>query len=100
MAGNEWKPAWESVYTSNMARRFDILHRDVMLRGGKMVRGRFNAQTPGLVFAHHLVRLVEKQAEVGEDHPELLPAVAVLELPQQISRQLVLQNRKRKQVEF
>lgn len=31
---------------------------------------------------HHLVRLVEKQTEVGEDHPELLPAVAVLELPQ------------------
>lgn len=29
-----------------------------------------------------LVRLVEKQAEVGEDNPELLPAVAVLELPQ------------------
>lgn len=28
-----------------------------------------------------LVRLVEKQAEVGEDNPELLPAVAVLELP-------------------
>ena len=34
------------------------------------------------VNVHHLVRLVEKQAEVGEDHPELLPAVAVLELPQ------------------
>lgn len=29
----------------------------------------------------YLVRLVEKQAEVGEDNPELLPAVAVLELP-------------------
>lgn len=29
----------------------------------------------------HLVRLVEEQAEVGEDDPELLPAVAVLELP-------------------
>lgn len=34
------------------------------------------------VFVHYLVRLVEKQAEVGEDDPELLPAVAVLELPQ------------------
>ena len=30
----------------------------------------------------HLVGLVEEQAEVGEDHPQLLPAVAVLELPQ------------------
>lgn len=29
--------------------------------------------------------LVEEQAEVGEDHPELLPAVAVLKLPQQVS---------------
>lgn len=34
-----------------------------------------------LVKGHHLVRLVEKQAEVCEDDPELLPAVAVLELP-------------------
>ena len=34
--------------------------------------------------------LVEEQAEAGEDHPELLPAVAVLELPQQVPRQLVL----------
>lgn len=32
-----------------------------------------------------LVGLVEEQAEVGEDHPEFLPAVAVLELPQQVS---------------
>ena len=37
-----------------------------------------------------LVSLVEEQAEVGEDDPELLPAVAVLELPQQVTRELVL----------
>jgi len=38
------------------------------------------------------VSLVEEQAEVGEDHPEFLPAVAVLELPQQVTRQLVLRR--------
>ena len=36
--------------------------------------------------------LVEEQTEVGEDHPELLPAVAVLELSQQVPRELVLQR--------
>jgi len=36
--------------------------------------------------------LVEVEAEVGEDDPELLPAVAVLELSQQVPRQLVLQR--------
>lgn len=36
--------------------------------------------------------LVEEQAEVGEDHPELLPAVAVLELPQEVTGQLVLRH--------
>jgi len=40
------------------------------------------------------VGLVEEQAEVGEDHPELLPAVTVLELPQQVTRQLVLEKEK------
>lgn len=35
---------------------------------------------------------VEEQAEVGENHPELLPAVAVLELPQEVTGQLVLQG--------
>lgn len=39
-----------------------------------------------------LVGLVEEQAEVGEDHPQLLPAVTVLELPQEVTRQLVLQQ--------
>lgn len=39
--------------------------------------------------------LIEEQAEVGEDHPELLPAVAVFELPQQVSRQLILQRRRK-----
>lgn len=42
----------------------------------------FTGQTETGVSARHLVRLVEEQAEVGEDDPELLPAVAVLELPQ------------------
>lgn len=32
----------------------------------------------------HLVGLVEEEAEVGEDHPQLLPAIAVLELPQKV----------------
>lgn len=32
-----------------------------------------------------LVRLVEEEAEVGKDHPEFLPAVAVFKLPQQVS---------------
>lgn len=50
-------------------------------------------QTETVVHGAHLVRLVEEQAEVGEDHPQLLPAVAVLELPQQVSRQLILQRR-------
>ena len=40
--------------------------------------------------------LVEEQAEVGEDHPQLLPAVAVLELPQEVPRQLVLDGLKTK----
>lgn len=34
--------------------------------------------------------LVEEEAKVGEDHPELLPAITVLELPQQVARELVL----------
>lgn len=37
------------------------------------------------VCTSYLVRLVEKEAEVGEDHPEFLPAVAVLKLPQQVA---------------
>lgn len=34
--------------------------------------------------------LVEEQAEVGEHNPELLPAVTVLELPQEVTGELVL----------
>jgi hypothetical protein len=34
---------------------------------------------------------VKVETEVGKDHPELLPPVRVLELSEQISRQLVLQ---------
>lgn len=40
----------------------------------------------------HLMGLVEEEAEVGEDHPELLPTVTVLKLPQQVTRQLVLET--------
>lgn len=40
----------------------------------------------------YLVRFVEEQAEVGEDHPQLLPAIAVLELSQQVPRELVLRD--------
>ena len=37
-----------------------------------------------ITWSSDLVSLVEEQAEVGEDHPQLLPAVAVLELPQEV----------------
>lgn len=40
--------------------------------------------------SRYLVGLVEEQTEVGEDHPQFLPAVTVLKLPQQVARQLVL----------
>lgn len=48
---------------------------------GEVVMHSLDKQQELRVKVHHLVRLVEKQAEVCEDHPELLPAVAVLELP-------------------
>ena len=35
---------------------------------------------------------VEEQAEIGEDHPEFLPAIAIFELSQQVSRKLVLKE--------
>ena len=49
-------------------------------------RGRGSGQREGVqsLEGHHLVGLVEEEAEVGEDHPQLLPAVAVLELPQEV----------------
>jgi len=40
----------------------------------------------------YLIGFVEEEAEVGEDDPELLPAVAVLELAQQEAAQLVLKQ--------
>lgn len=40
--------------------------------------------------------LVEEQAEVGEDNPQFLPAIAVLELPQQIPRELVLAQKEKR----
>lgn len=40
-----------------------------------------------------LERLVEEQAEIGEHNPQLLPAVAVFELAQQKTAQLVLRIR-------
>lgn len=39
------------------------------------------------------MRFVEEEAEVREDHPQLLPPVAVFEFPQQVPRQLILQDR-------
>lgn len=36
---------------------------------------------------------VEKHAEVGEYHPEFLPPIAILELSQKVSRELVLKIR-------
>ena len=35
---------------------------------------------------------VEVEAEVGEDHPKLLPAVGVLELAEEVAGELVLQG--------
>lgn len=81
-----------------MTQRFHIRHRHVMFwipEEGKQSEGGCNTsagQTEAAVNGAHLVRLVEEQAEVGEDHPQLLPAVAVLELPQQVSRQLILER--------
>ena len=90
------------MFISNVAERFVIQHTGVVLLGPKEDkhfewRKAKRAMWAGEGFVvcsldtkqkprvHHLVRLVEKQAEVGEDNPELLPAVAVLEFPQQIS---------------
>ena len=39
------------------------------------------------------MRLVEEQAEVCEDYPQLLPSIAVFEFPQQVPRQLILQDK-------
>lgn len=46
-----------------------------------------------------LVSLVEEQAEVGENDPEFLPAIAVLELPQEVTWELVLHRGKEQQIE-
>lgn len=45
----------------------------------------------------NLMGLVKEQTEVGEDHPKLLPAIAILEFSQQISGQLVLYGNKKTQ---
>lgn len=42
------------------------------------------------LLAFYLVCFVEEQGEVGENHPEFLPAVAVFKLSEQISWELVL----------
>lgn len=42
----------------------------------------------------YLVGFVEKHAEIGEYHPELLPAIAVFELSQKVSRELVLKMKR------
>ena len=38
----------------------------------------------------YLILFVEEETEVCEDDPQFLPAIAVLELAQQISTQLIL----------
>lgn len=45
-----------------------------------------------IIISSNLVGLVEKEAEVGEDHPEFLPPVTVLELSQQVPGELVLER--------
>lgn len=40
----------------------------------------------------YLICFEEEEAEVGEDDPQLLPAIAVLELPQEVPTQLVLKS--------
>ena len=40
----------------------------------------------------YLVLFVEEETEVCEDDPQFLPAVAVLELTQQIAAQLILKQ--------
>lgn len=40
----------------------------------------------------YLICFEEEEAEVGEDDPQLLPAIAVLELPQEVPTQLVLKG--------
>jgi len=42
-----------------------------------------------------LKSFVEKQTEVGEHDPQLLPAVAVFEFAQQVTAQLILKDSKR-----
>ena len=42
----------------------------------------------------NLISFVEEEAEVGENNPQLLPTVAVLELAQKIATKLVLNDSK------
>lgn len=46
----------------------------------------------------YLVRFIEEHAEVGEHNPKLLPPVAVLEFPQEVSRQLILKQIRSSQI--
>lgn len=80
---------WESKSNSELTQTREILRIDVMsliLEEGKHGERASNTfywiPRSGQESVVHLMRLVEEQAEVGEDHPQLLPAVAVLELPQ------------------
>ena len=41
-------------------------------------------------FRFYLKRFVEKETEVGEYHPELLPSITVFELAQQVPAELIL----------
>lgn len=37
----------------------------------------------------YLISFIEEETEISEDHPQLLPAIAVLELSKQVSTELV-----------
>jgi hypothetical protein len=42
----------------------------------------------------YLKRLVEKETEVGENNPELLPTITVFELTQEVPTKLILKFKK------
>lgn len=87
-----WTPSSSTCYSPSNSSE---LHPEQKAKDLQVPLDTPNA-VPSATFAH-LVCFVEEQAEVGEDDPQFLPAVAVLELPQQVSRELVLaQNKKKK----
>ena len=77
-AGADWpagsRPVKQQQSLSAQFKCFDWVHRNNMCKDSRA----------------DLVSLVEEQAEVGENDPEFLPAVTILELPQEVPWQLVL----------